>query len=264
MAYCNWCRLDSDSDDECVWCKRPLAQNYTVYSGRDAVSLLREDEGFSTDRAVGVIGACVGIVFFAVVVYALLTYKGGRTAKTDPLNKVAATEMTWSGARSAPPTPVPTAPYLAPPAVPRAAPAAPARSAATNTGSKPAAYTSLPSVAALRDGDFGESSEGGVYIDSAKLSSVRQSNGLFTVEGSVTVTNGGGASAQKLAFFLAVNELRVPLECSSNELGSGQTKKFSVKALDVESSVAKSPEARIQVSAHISGGRVSDGLRLGG
>lgn len=276
MPFCNWCQLESESPDTCDWCKRPIARNVAVYSSYgDGVALLREDAADTTDRAAVVVGGIVAIAFFCLVVYAAVNFSGSKPKKSsDPLNSIAQTERTWTGTKPTPPVTAPpqAAAPAAPPTPVASAPARqpnPNRSGGSATGSPAASataprgssVTATPAGFSARDGEVAPN---GVYIESAKLGTIRQKDGDYTIEGVIMVGNISGHRAYEIEFFLVVGERKVRLRSNNTDLGHGITGGFSVRAVSVAEDIAKAENASIQIFANTDAGKVADSLALGG
>ena len=73
MAYCNWCQLESENDDVCVWCKRPLGTSQGVYQqARSDLHFLRSSEdGGEPTPIFAIVGA---LVLLGLVAGAILTF----------------------------------------------------------------------------------------------------------------------------------------------------------------------------------------------
>lgn len=267
MAYCNWCQLESDSEDACVWCKRPLVRSYSIYGGRSAVSLLREDNDTRGDRIVGIVGLGVALLFISVVVYAAVSYANRQPSASAQIPTVpAGTVSNWSGERA--PAAAETSFSIAPPPQARqVAPSKPASAVQHPTSTQPPAqdslnsFTGVPAATAVRDGESPAKSEG-VYIESAKLSSSRQGDGRYSIAGLVYVANVSGNRIDKLTFELIVGDQHIPLKSPPIDLGNGGSAGFEVKAVDVDPRLATSSDARIQVSATTAGGVLTASLAL--
>lgn len=277
MAYCDWCRLDSDSEDYCVWCRRPIRRNVAAYASSYAggVALLREEGGDVSDRATAIVGGVVTVGLLAIVIYSVISY-GGQKAASDPLSKIAPSEQTWSGQRSAPrlaaatpaprPTPAPPPQPTLRPAPQRAAPIF-VPNASTNTAGAPKPSIMASSAYADSPPTDLPSTPGslGMYIDRVKLAAAPQRNGNFTIEGSVTVANVSGHRLRDLEFSLVVGSTVVKMKrIADGDLGSGMTLSFAVRATDVEESVAKASGATIRVQAKDGKSQISDSLPLAG
>ena len=276
MPFCNWCQLESESADSCDWCKRPIVRNVAVYSAYgDSVALLREDTGDSADRATVIVGALVAAGFFALVVYAAVSFGGAKPQRSsDPLNSIAQAERTWTGTRPSPPVSAPsvTRSVAAPPTPvssptqrisnPRSSPTAQAAPSAGQAGpAKSVSIAATPAGFSARDGEVAPN---GVFIESAKLTSTRQQNGDYTIEGTIMVGNVSGHRAFDIEFFLVVGERRVRLKCSSADLGHGISVGFHVKAIDVPTDLAQAADAFVHIYANTDAGKVADSLSLGG
>lgn len=274
MPFCNWCQLESDSPDSCDWCKRPIVRNVATYSSYgDGVALLREDASDSTDRATVIVGGVVAAAFLVLVVYAAMTFGGARPHRTtDPLNTVAESERTWTGSRPSPPVSAPIASAAAPAAPTRSA-EAPVRTSPTSVRSpdnapvkatgaaRTASISATPAGFAARDGEVAPN---GVYIESVRLSTTRQDDGDYTVQGTVVVGNVSGHRAFDIEFFLVVGERRVRMKSTATDLGHGISGAFSVKAIGVPPEIAQASDAFIHIFANTDSGKVADSLPLGG
>lgn len=271
MAYCNWCHLDSETDDVCVWCKRPFQRN-VAYSGyTDTVGLLREETSDPADRATAIIGAIVGVGFLAVVIFAAVNFGGSKgRASIDSLSRVAETERTWSADRpstmvmpatSAGPAPVmpPSPPRPLPSETPRPKPAPPSSTA----GSNAQRYT-FPSVGAAQSARIdGETTTTGVYLERVKIGSTKQEDGTYTVSGTITLGNVSGMRAYDLQFWLVFGEKRIRLSGGGGDLGSGMHRDFHVHVEDVEATLVQVEEAQVMVVAKTDAGIATDSLTLG-
>jgi len=271
MAYCNWCHLDSESDDVCVWCKRPFQRN-VAYSGyTDTVGLLREETSDPSDRATAIVGAIVGAAFLAVVIYAAVNFGGSKgKGSTDPLSRVAETERTWSADRpstmvmpatSAGPAPVmpPSPPRPLPSEAPRSRQAAPSSAAGSNTQ-----RFTFPSVGAAQSARIDdETTTTGVYLERVKIGSTKQDDGTYSVSGMITLGNVSGMRAYDLQFWLVVGEKKVRLSGGGGDIGSGMHRDFHVHAVDVETSMVQADEAQVLVVAKTDAGVATDSLTIG-
>ena len=102
MPYCNWCQLESDRADVCVWCKRPFNTGPGVYAGQKTSTLqfLRNED--ESDIPVPVFAFIGAVVFVGILVFALVSWKRG-AAPAQPT----AQNLDWHVDNSAAPNPAP-------------------------------------------------------------------------------------------------------------------------------------------------------------
>jgi hypothetical protein len=85
MPYCSWCHLDSDTDDFCVWCKRPFSAGPSLFNlpkKNDIHFLASEDD--SSDLQVPVFAVLGVIVFVAIIGFAWINLRRNVTVAQTP------------------------------------------------------------------------------------------------------------------------------------------------------------------------------------
>lgn len=271
MAFCDWCRLDSQNEDACDWCKRPIRRNYNIYG--NAVALLREDDEVPGDRMALASGAVIGLALLGLIGYAVINFRGGDTGKTDPLSQIAETEKTWTAERSAPApvaavTPQPSVPAAASRApAPRPAPrgiasTAPARTPRSSTATSGYA---VASSAWLRDGDVATSSTAtGFYLEKANLKVGKQTNGDYAISGDIRIANTSGGRISDIEVKLVAGNREVPLDLGGQDtdLGNGAARSFRVSANDLPADLVNARDAFIKVSGVGADGPYHDRISL--
>lgn len=82
MPYCNWCMLDSDSDDFCVWCKRPLGTSKGVYqqSRTDLHFLRQTDDEHESAPVFAIVGV---LVFMCLIAGAVILFRNKDNSAAD-------------------------------------------------------------------------------------------------------------------------------------------------------------------------------------
>lgn len=81
MAYCEWCALDSRSDDSCEWCKRPLHQRGGGVIGTKAdldYLKVQDDDSGRGLQAIAIVGA---LLFSGIIIYGAYVLGRGDTPK---------------------------------------------------------------------------------------------------------------------------------------------------------------------------------------
>ncbi|MEQ1933547.1 MAG: hypothetical protein ABL962_06675, partial [Fimbriimonadaceae bacterium] len=83
MPFCSWCQIESETEDICAWCKRPLAR--FKYSGFD---FIREVEP-AGDRVVPIVASVVLIAFLGLLGFAAFASRpnAGQT-KLQPIGEM--------------------------------------------------------------------------------------------------------------------------------------------------------------------------------
>ncbi len=268
MAYCDWCRLESDNEDSCVWCKRPIRRNYSTYGAAsfDAIASLRE-EGAIMDRATPILGALFVVLFVGIIGYAVSHSASGPTAVTqasqvDPSNRIADSEKNWSGARlasMAPPEPAPRVQLTnapRPSTTPNWTQPAPR---ASQTTSAPSTTTYLATRPVDENGMLNQ----GLMVESARLKPSLMSDGSCMISGTVNVRNIGSAKAEDFHFWLLVGDERIKLECASKQsLAVDTMTTFSLSARDLNSAIVNATNLRIRVEAQNYMGKMGDTLEI--
>src|SRR5437660_3401517 len=86
MAYCNWCQLESESDDFCVWCKRPLGTAKGVHQqARSDLHFLRSSDDDGHYEATPIFAIIGAVVLLGLVAGGLLAFhaKKDEVAESD-------------------------------------------------------------------------------------------------------------------------------------------------------------------------------------
>ncbi|MEQ1821414.1 MAG: hypothetical protein ABL949_02790 [Fimbriimonadaceae bacterium] len=176
MAFCNWCQLESQGDDVCEWCKRPVAR--FKYSGFD---FIREVEP-SGDKVIPIVASVVLICFLALIGYAALSKPApAATAKLEPIGTLtgsapgsggpsaaAVTALKAASSPTAPPTAEP--PVYRPPVV------------------RPAENSSRPGALSTTTQAWDDTVISPLKLEKASLKIARDGDGSLVCFGTLTVT----------------------------------------------------------------------------
>lgn len=265
MGFCTWCQLETESEDTCEWCKRPVRRNPGLYD-YGAVALLREDHGDSADRVTTIFGGLIGVAFVALIAFVVMN---GRNAgpTTDPLSQIAESEKVWTAERLAPastPAPRPSVPVASatPSAMPRPTARVP-QTAAAPSASLAGSARSTPAL--LIDGEFaGSSPSTGLILEEANVAVVRTKGGQLAVKGEVRITNVTGGRLSDISMKLVTGKDEVPLDLGNQDtdLGSGSGRTFIVVALDLPERVANAADAHVLVRGTGPGGDYQGRMNL--
>ncbi len=265
MGFCTWCQLETEAEDTCEWCKRPLRRNSSLYD-YSAVALLREDHGDSADRVTTIFGGLIGVAFVALIGFVIMN---GRTAgpSVDPLSQIAESEKVWTAERPAPtsmPSPRPSVPISSAP--PSALPRPITRPPLATTSSTPSLAGSAKSTPAiLADGEFaGSSPSTGLILEEANVAVVRTKGGQLAIKGEVRITNvtGGRLSDISIKLVAGKDEVALDLGNQDTDLGSGSGRTFTVVALDLPETVANAADAHVLVRGTGPGGDYQGRMNL--
>lgn len=272
MATCNWCQLESQNEDTCDWCKRPIRRNFSIYGD---VAMLRDDDEAPGDRVSMMFGAIIGVALVGLIGYALINFRGGSSGSSDPLSRIADNEKTWTAERSAPP-PAPAAAAPAPatkPNVPVAAGNTAPRSigkttpppTTRNTAPAPTSGYALASSAILRDGEVhASSSTTGFYLEKANLKVGKDDEGTYAISGDVRIGNTSGSRISEISFKLVANKREFALELGEqdSDLGNGASRTFRVWASHIPAEMIQASDATIVVSGVGADGPYQDRISL--
>lgn len=257
MPFCNWCQLESDSDDTCAWCKRPITRSYSLYGN---VALLREEPEPSADRWTGIVGSFVVALFLGIVIYASVNYGKDQTkieqaASTDhaPLQGAretasAAPSLTFAGVA---PPPVPTSSRVS---------ASPAREPSTPSAPPEGATAMFPAnVSLTTDGGM---TVNPLYFETASLDPRSGKDGALILEGEAYLVNVSGYRATDLQFWVTAGAERLVLEPSATQIAHGDGLRVLLKGAGLKASAHGLAEARLYVSGKVNGQMVSDSLAV--
>lgn len=255
MAFCDWCRLETESEESCEWCRRPIRRNYNIYAYRDSVSLLREDGEERGDRLTTIFGGLIGVAFVALIGFAVMNARGGAKG-TDQLSQIAASEMTWTAQHTAQPAsasaPLPSVPAASRPTQSAPRPIARAPQLASSSAPRLSTGIAISSPAMLADGDFsGVAPSSGLILEQAELSVVRTKDGHLAVTGQVRITNvtGGRLSDISIKLVAGAHDVLLDLGGQDTDLGSGSARTFSVRAVGVPEGVQTDANPHLEVEA---------------
>jgi hypothetical protein len=271
MATCNWCQLESQNEDTCDWCKRPIRRNFSIYGD---VAMLREDDEAPGDRVTMMFGAVIGVALMGLIVFALINYRGGSSGTSDPMSRIADTEKTWTAERSAP-APAPATP--APPTKPNV-PVAAASTAPRSIGKQaptpppnrtastsPTSGYALASSAILRDGEIhASSSTTGFYLEKASLKVGKDDEGTYAISGDVRIGNTSGGRISEITFKLVANKRDFALEMGDQDpdLGNGASRTYRLWAKGIPAEMIQASDATIVVSGSGVDGPYQDRISL--
>lgn len=218
MPFCQWCQLESETDDKCVWCKRAFGPRISSSgSGRNDLYYLQERDA-EVDRT-PLIGGIMGALFIGVLIYAFVAYGNG--PKKDVVASNATTEN-FSGKRPEGMKDVYAERFQS---SRPAASSAPARTVSNNPrpqqqhnpvqpvaqvrpSTNPGQSESFPSpTRSAADPTVKDDTAG--YLESASVNLVRDGDQTSCV-GSVTVVNAAGQHL-KFKLFLVIDGVRYEL-----------------------------------------------------
>lgn len=257
MPFCNWCQLESDADDFCVWCKRPITRSHSFYGN---VALLREEPEPSADRWTGIVGSFVVALFLGVVIYASVNYGKDQT-------KIQQAERTdhapLQGTRGTPSAaPALTVAAVAPP------PVSTSREVSATSPREPSTPSAPPEGAtAMFPANVSLTTDGGIvvnplYFETATLDPRPGKDGSLILEGEAYLVNVSGYRATDLQFWVTAGAERLVLEPSSNQIAHGDGLRIVLKGTGLKASAHGLAEARLYVSGNVNGQRVSDSLAV--
>ncbi len=271
MAYCNWCSLETESDETCEWCKRPIRRNLGVYSSfGSSVSMLREDDDLPADRVTAIFGVAIGLAFVGLLLFAGMSYRDGNKP-SDPLSQIAESEKTWTGERAAPAPTAPSAPAPRPTVVSGAAPRSsptvtPRPPTTTRPSSGGVGFAVSTSTVQLDEGFEGASRGGstGFHLETAKLTVTREPGGTYAVRGAVKLNNssGGRVSEIKLSIVSASGTVALELGDQDTAIGSGSSRTFQVVARGISAEIVNDPAAYVEVEGVSAEGPYKDRIAL--
>lgn len=271
MAFCNWCSLETESDETCEWCRRPIRRNLGVYSSfGSSVAMLREDDDLPADRVTAVFGVAIGLAFVGLLLFAGMSYRGGNKL-SDPLSQIAESEKTWTAERTAPALSPPSVPVVAasatPPPAPHSAARSPRPTSPAASGSSGRVGHAVSTSAMQLDGAFevaSSSGSTGFHVEAAKLSVSREPGGTFAVRGEVKLSNlsGGRVSEIKLQIVSAAGTVPLDIGDQDRVIGSGASRTFRVAASGVSSEIVNDPAAYVEVEGVSAEGPYKDRIAL--
>jgi hypothetical protein len=219
MAYCNWCMLESETEDVCVWCKRPLK------AGQGAGSQVKNDLHYlrniddDPDGGFPVFAVLGGLVFLGLVIAAIFTFK--------PADKPQEQSEHWGLAAEKTPAKTPAADAPAEKWVPiypasNAAPAATARytppAASGNAPSIPSAPVERPSNANHSSWktvdqwvDASLVTNNSIYFETVDFYLKRDAKGIQRLVGDIVVMNDTYGNLAKGELWLNVSNAKYSL-----------------------------------------------------
>jgi hypothetical protein len=218
VEHCNWCNLDSDTDDFCIWCKRPI-QRRTVYSSaKTDLHFLNNASSDDDDSPRFPVFAVIGIgAFVGIIAFAILSFKPPKDAPKEPEHWVAENDPLPAPAPITHPTA--SVPYRSPAPPQVTSPAEyPEASGAQSTRSANTAPTTVNQTAfGLAQSDGGDTGiaqyaqNQSLYFQSIDLHFAQNSSGASHLLGDVIVVNDtlGNLSDGKLT--LTVGTANYPL-----------------------------------------------------
>lgn len=175
MPFCNWCQLESQGEDVCEWCKRPVAR--FKYSGFD---FIREIEP-AGDRVVPIVASFVLICFLALLGYAAFANKPPATqTKLQPIGEMSGSSNP-AGA-SGPSAPAVAALKSAPPA-----PTAAVERLVYRPAAQPLPAKANPAQAAPAEG-WDNTDVVPLILEKVKLSISKDASGAIVCHGTLTIT----------------------------------------------------------------------------
>lgn len=272
MAYCNWCSLETESDETCEWCKRPIRRNLGVYGYGNSVAMLREEDDLPADRVTAIFGVLIGAAFVALLLFVGLSYRGDPKA-SDPLSQIAESEKTWTAERSGSPSfsATPPTPPVTPTTAPRS-PVAAATSKGTNSRPSPvasggASVSAVSTTTALLDGvsDLESGSRAtGFRLETAQLSASREPGGTYALRGEVKLRNssGGRVSEIKLKVVCELGTVALNTGEQDDGLGNGSSRTFRVWATGVSRDIVNATDAFVEVEGVSESGPFRDRIPL--
>lgn len=269
MAFCNWCSLETESDETCEWCRRPIRRNLGVYSSfGSSVAILREDDDVPADRVTAIFGVLIGVALVGLLLFAGMNYRG--TKSSDPLSQVAESEKTWTAERTAPPVAsapsVPAPAELTTPRVPASAsnsrPVAPRTISSANQGGNAVSTSAIQMDGALDLGSMARST--GFHLENAKLSVSRESGGTFAVHGEIKLSNTSGGRVSEIKLQIVSTAGTIPLDLGEQDtmIGSGASRTFRVSAKGVPADIVNDPAAYVEVEGVSAEGPYKDRIAL--
>lgn len=231
MAYCNWCNLESESDDFCVWCKRPLGKSGVYRQSRSDLHYLRHTDDDHQDGPLPVFAIIGAICFLAIVLIAIFTFKPHQAETVDTTHltlddqapegagPVGGAPPVTGGAGGGSSVPTPTAP---PPILVGSSvqpPANGSRAGSSTQGSTPSTQTggglavsngvqNLPGGGSVAPA-FGAGNT--LYFESVDLAIKPDASGVKRLVGDIVVQNDTGANLARGALTLYIASTKYPL-----------------------------------------------------
>src|SRR5438552_3307394 len=74
MSYCKWCELESDSEDFCVWCKRPLGSDSGFRQAKSDLHYLRNSEDDGSEGPFPIFAILGAVAFLAIIILAIMNF----------------------------------------------------------------------------------------------------------------------------------------------------------------------------------------------
>ncbi|HEY3782062.1 MAG TPA: hypothetical protein VGL56_13335 [Fimbriimonadaceae bacterium] len=228
MQYCNWCHLNSDTDDFCIWCKRPFNAAPSLFNmpKRPDFHLLQTDEDTSdlqvpifTGLGILVFAGILTVAYFNLhrnkaVVQAgpAVTNLGELRPNSQNFNNPARLEFSGNPGTGSPTRPVASAggnsAFQRPPAIPGGS-AAPQSDSDWKSGT----ITHMNAVAVHGETaeEVGAPTASAIYFEIAKLTRQDDRNGVSHLTAEVVLVNNAHTSFSGGQLWLKIGDTRLKL-----------------------------------------------------
>lgn len=229
MPYCNWCNLESETENVCVWCKRPYSSGPSLFnnSKKSDIHFIRTDDD-SSEMQLPIFAFLGVIVFIGVIGFAWYSFKHNapesgsqNVAQVSKPSDTDEVSLKYDLNQNHNPQAAPQPSFSAPPTV------APQYSASGNAEPSPM-HTSLPFQVYGAKGDgpssilmfpvlwpdqvdhFSDVHGATLYFETAKFNRA-EVNGKEKLVGDVVVSNDGVASVSGAKMWLKIGATTMTL-----------------------------------------------------